>query len=455
MMKRMLAMLLVVLMVLSLAGCGADASDEENSASENDIVSSDAENTAAEETWYATKKIGEKEYYILDGRSYPAELGAPVLKKDAGELKITEIDLVAEAITTAGDAILYLSEQPLFDQPRDVCEQFTQLISEDYDEVGLIHFEWPNNYYCIAYILQDDIYYTLDLFRLINSVSDGVSSFDAELEVLCKAAAENLSNGDEEAVPSFYTDAITEEASSQQHGATTYSYAGTTIPEGLGQPLLSDDEIDALIAKADYTATAQTITTLADAVNYIRRAGMVFDGISPIIHDPEPAYSDMQYVKSAWQVLKDNSGQCWTMSNLLHYFLKEDYEEVGYIHARTPGDGHVMAYIYHDDLYYIINSVGYCIDAWESDWFGSYPPELLACADDFQLIADSITQCMRLGDQELVNYVHLIKSPGDFAMGMSGNIEIYPVGTEVIRYYGPDFGYQETSYDWQSQTCCK
>ena len=453
-MKRLLAMLLALLMMLSLAGCGSTSSEKEESVSENDTVSSDDENTAAE-TWYTTKKIGEKEYYIVDGRSYPTELGAPVLNKDADELRNTEISSAAESIITVGDAILYLSEQPPFDQPRDVCEQFARLISEDYEEVGLIHFEWPNNYYCIAYILQDGIYYTLDLFRLINSVNDGVASCNVDLDALCEATAKDLSNGDEAAVPSFYTDIIAEEASSQQHGATTYPYAGTTIPEGLGQPIMSDDEIDALIAKADYAATAKTITTLADAVNYIRRAGMVFDGISPIIHDPEPAYSNMQYIKSAWQVLKDNSGQCWTMSNLLHYLLKEDYEEVGYIHARTPDDGHVMTYIYHDDLYYLINSVGYCIDAWESDWFGSYPPELLACADNFQLIADSITQCMRLGDQELVNYVHLIKSPGDFAMGMSGNIEIYPVGTEVIRYYGPDFGYQETSYDWQSQTCCK
>lgn len=419
MMKRLIAMLLAMLMLLSLVGCGSSADSTE----------------------------AKKGFYKVCGVYYPEELGAPVLGEAVAELEVSE---AAEQITTVGDAIIYLAEQPLFDQPRDVCEQFTHLISEDYDEAGLIHFEWPDNYYCIAYVLQDDVYYALDLFRLINSKSEGVSACDAELDILCKAMAEDLSNGDGQEVPTFHATAIEAKASSQQHGAPTYSYAGTTIPEGLGQPTLSDGEIDDLIAKADYAATAQAITTLADAVNYVRRAGIVFDDIVPVSN-----YGSFCYIKSAWQVLKDNSGQCWTMSELLHYLLKEDYEEVGYIHARTPGDGHLMAYIYHNGKYYLVNGVGYCADTWESTWFGSYPPELTLCAEDFQTIADSLTQYMRLGDQELVNFVHLIKSPGDLAFGMVGNTEIYPVGTEVIRYYGPDFAYQEASFDWQSQTYCK
>ena len=237
-------------------------------------------------------------------------------------------------------------------------------------------------------------------------------------------------------------------AESEDHDIATFSYAGTTIPVGLGLPVLSDDEIDALIAEADYAATAQAITTVADAVNYIRRAEIVFNySAKSVITD------QLVYMESAWQVLKGNNGQCWTMSNLLHYLLKNDYEEVGYVHVRTPGDGHVMMYIHHNGYYYLVNSVDYCVDMWRSSWFETYPSELIVCADDFQAIAESLTEYMQLGDEKLVNLVHLVKSPGDFVMGVDyDQVAVYPVGTEVISYYGPDFVYKEVSFDWQSQT---
>lgn len=235
---------------------------------------------------------------------------------------------------------------------------------------------------------------------------------------------------------------------SEDHGIATFSYAGTTIPVGLGLPVLSDEEIDALIAEADYAATAQTITTVADAVNYIRRAEIVF--VAP----PTPIIEDnMMYGSSAWQTLKDGIGECCSMSGLLHYLLKEDYEEIGYVNAWTPEDGHTMGYIYHDGLYYLTNPVGYCVGAWESSWISGYPSEMLVCASDFRTIADSLTEYMSFGSGKLVNLVHRIKAPGDLVCGHKDrDTWIYPIGTEVISYYGSDFVYQETFIDWQSQT---
>lgn len=432
-MKRLIAMLLAMLMVLSLVGCGSNS---------------------------ATKKITKAELNALKG-----EKDIAVLREDINSIDDFAAYLRAMNFSGKGD---YSTAEQLLEfggssQPRAYCDLLTSVLDDDYPEVGIIHvFKKGVNHYFYSYVKIEETYHALDTF-FSGSLRMNIQSANLdELATMCLEKSQVNGPMDQYEITRVMGPLGKVEAPNgemltirERLGEEVVDYCGTQIPVGLGLPKMTDDEIDALIAKADYAATAQTITTLADAVNYICRAGIVFDDISPIIHDPEPAYSDMQYVKSAWQVLRDNSGQCWTMSNLLHYFLKEDYEEVGYIHARTPGDGHLMAYIYHNGKYYLVNGVGYCADTWESRWFGSYSTELTVCAEDFQTIADSLTQYMRLGDQELVNYVHLIKSPGDLAFGMVGNTEIYPVGTEVIRYYGPDFAYQETSYDWQSQTYCK
>lgn len=332
--------------------------------------------------------------------------------------------------------------------PDKIVEMACRILEEDYEEIGIVT---TATLYYYFYVKQGDVYTIYDALGATWTGRFTPKPFESKDAMVEYAITER---GDSDATIKPWKPIMKYKALNGQtvlgtynHGIETFLFADTTIPVGLGLPKLTDGEIDALIAKADYAATAQAITTLADAVNYIRRARIVFDDIVPVSN-----YGSFCYIKSAWQVLKDNSGQCWTMSELLHYLLKEDYEEVGYIHARTPGDGHLMAYIYHNGKYYLVNGVGYCAETWESTWFGSYPPELILCAEDFQTIADSLTQYMRLGDQELVNFVHLIKSPGDLAFGMVGNTEIYPIGTEVIRYYGPDFAYQEASFDWQSQT---
>ena len=66
----------------------------------------------------------------------------------------------------------------------------------------------------------------------------------------------------------------------------------------------------------------------------------------------------------------------------IHYLLEDDYEEVGYVCIRSPGDGHIMSYIYHDGLYYLIDSAQYGIRN-PADWLESFPA-VLGCSDDFR-----------------------------------------------------------------------
>ena len=231
----------------------------------------------------------------------------------------------------------------------------------------------------------------------------------------------------------------------EAHGAAVFSYAGTTIPVELGQPQLTNDEIDALIDEQDYAKTAAAINTLADAINYYYRADIAFDDRRN--NNMQEGYS---YKQSAWQVLKNNRGQCVTMSNLNHYLLQGDYDEVGYVSVKSPGDGHVMTYILENGVYYLVNSVDYTSGP-KIGWLDSFP-DVLGCAADFQDIADSLLEYMLLGDETQLNMIHLVNAPGDFINGKENNKMVYPEGYTVTEYLGTGYTYGKTTMDWQSQT---
>ena len=150
----------------------------------------------------------------------------------------------------------------------------------------------------------------------------------------------------------------------ENYGVSTIEYAGTTVPQGLGLPKLTDEEIDALLAENDPKKVKDSITTLADFVNYCYRGKFVFgDGLIFIHGDNgEPrGYT----TSSGYQTLQRRIGQCASMCSCLHYVLADDYEEVGYVWI----DGHAMAYILCDGLYYLINPAEYATinGEWPSD----------------------------------------------------------------------------------------
>ncbi|MBQ7895815.1 MAG: hypothetical protein IJ364_04580 [Oscillospiraceae bacterium] len=399
---------------------------------------------------YTVENIGGIDCYSVDGRVYAAELGAPVLDKDAViELfRANDYDAAAEKISNIGDAFSYLKLKPKrIGGPKDACSFVADLISADYDSLGFIEFDYTDDRnigdsYCILYVEQSGTYYAVDVYArgsdwITNPENDCFSN--ADIDVLVEKLTEAFP------FPGTVNSVGVSADIDKHHGAKVFSYIGTTFPEGLGQPVLSDEEIDALIAEQDYAKTAETITTLADAVNYYRRAGFTFN---------DDTYTkrvgDFIYYPSAWQVLKDNKGQCKTMSNLNAYLLQGDYDEVGHVAVRSPGDGHAMTYILEDGMYYLVNSVDYTFDR-SLGWLDSYPT-VLGCAADFQDIADSLVNNMSLGDKEFVNMVHLVNSTGDLPVGMRGNKPLYPDGCDVIVYYGGDITYAEASLDWQSQT---
>lgn len=351
----------------------------------------------------------------------------------------------AKAVTNVADAFAYLAEHGKFTSPANACDFFGSLILDDYDSLGKFEMIYSEkgygniSKYFTAYVEQDGMYYAFDPFR-----ADSNWIFIPEYECFRNPDLNLLGQRLGNVFP--HTNGTLEEVRITPfgHGADEYYYLTTSIPVGLGQPKLSDEEIDTLIAEGDFETIAQTVNTLPDAVNYIIRAGITYDNerINNII-------GGMNYCYSAWQIMKSGIGQCTMFSNLMHYLLEGDYDEVGYVGVRSPGDGHVMVYILENGLYYLIDPSQYGTPT-PSYWLGYYSG-LLGCAEDFRDIADSLTENFTLGDKKYVNQVHLVKSPGDFVDGKGGRY--YPVGTEVIPYHGvTNITYQEAGYEWDTQT---
>lgn len=391
---------------------------------------------------------------------YDDAIITPVLGQEAVSKLYQTSDLKAatETITNITDAYYYLmeatSEASLdFSNPLEACKLIAQLIARDYDSVGYIDLNYSDSYYRVVYLEHNGMYYAFDPFRATTSWI-----LRSENEVHSNTDLTKLSKQLEATFPfksgKFHSIQIVKDAL-KPHGAEEWSYLGTTLPVKLGQPLLTEKEIDALIAEGDFEKIAETINTLPDAVNYITRAKMSYtnEQISNLIDGLNYCYSAWQLMKNSytgWSVTKTGTGQCIMFSNLIHYLLEDDYDEVGYIGIRSPGDGHIMNYIYHDGLYYLIDSTQYGIRV-PADWLESFPA-VLGCSDDFQNIADSMMQQWILPfDQKFINQVHLVKSPGDFVDGQGGRF--YPTGTEVIPYYGvKNITYVEAGYEWDTQT---
>lgn len=153
MMKRVISMLLAILMVLSLIGCGSSADSTE----------------------------AKKGFYKVCDVYYPEELGAPVLGEAVADL---ELSSAVEQITNVGDAIYYL-------QTSDAHNGlFIELIADDYEEIGEIHLsraDSPNHDYAVIYIKSAGHYYPFDFDQLSyihKSKKDYIS--DSDLEALCK-----------------------------------------------------------------------------------------------------------------------------------------------------------------------------------------------------------------------------------------------------------------------------
>lgn len=423
MMKRMIALLLAVLMLLSLVGCGVDTSEDPIVIKVEELLAEgDFEKICNEVT-----TIAECQQVILSSG----------IEKGSGE-----------------DVKTAFTEKNL--RPKKIIELCCMMLDGDYEEVGCISTVPRDKYfflcvkedgnYCLYDILGFFLPETTNLSCLAQSERiEDVLAIAADLRADFEASYESYktlkaSNGE-----------VLLEATTC--GVPTFSYAGTTIPVGLGLPKLTDVEIDALLAENDPRKVKETITTLADFVNYCYRGEFIFgDGL--IFFFEENGYG-VQTTSSGYQTLQMRMGQCASMSSCMRYVLDGDYDETGYVLI----DQHLMAYILCDGLYYLVNPVEYAFIAYDDfEWSTRWSPAWLDyiahgdngiyCSSDFQDIADSLYG--RIHGNVEVTHVYTITGPGDFVRGAFSD---FPKETTATRWCGtqPVNYFSFTEYDWMSQ----
>lgn len=332
-MKRLLAMLLAAVMLLSLVGCGASGDPTE-------------------------AKNG---FYEVCGVYYPEELGAPVLGEAVAELEVSE---AAEQITNVGDAIYYL-------QTTDAHNGlFIELIADDYEEIGEIHLsraDSPSHDYAVIYIKSAGHYYPFDFGELAHihtSRKDYVS--DSDLEALCKKLgaafprpagvkmnyrAGKLYQDDVAASDSN----LSIEVSSEESNTGGEYFSNYGIPKTFGVAQYSAEEIRAM---KNYSAEElQTaISTIADMVQYIIENDYGDSPVTPYdLHFNCGGY-DWSVNKSPNGALLSQSNSCGAISNLARFVLEDDYDEEGYVGwldrftDNGGGGGHVFNYFKQGDL---------------------------------------------------------------------------------------------------------
>lgn len=429
MLKRVISLLLAAMMLLSLVGCGTQG----DSGAEN-------KNTITDEMLEVLK--GEKDISVLR---------EAISSLDDFELYLREMNFPKGGEYSSAEQLL---EHGRSSQPYAYCQLLTTVLEDNYPEVGIIDvFKEGVNHVPYAYIKEGDTYYALDPFFALNMRINIQSSDLDELATMCMEKSQGYGTLDQYTITRTYQ--LEKEApngeqllAATDYGVDTMKYAGTTIPVSLGLPELTDEEIDALLEENDPRKVKETISTLADFANYCYRGEFIY-GDGSIYYVADDGFF-WHATCSGYQTLQRRMGGCGTMSSCLHYVLADDYDEVGYVSM----DGHLLAYILADGLYYLVDPVQYAFSvtdkgdmAWAERWLRNLPQnDIVYCSSSFQEIADSLYGKMFVTE---IKYIYTYVSPGDMVF-LDRNK--YPVGTTATCWYGEPVQYRlVTEHDWVSQ----
>ena len=127
----------------------------------------------------------------------------------------------------------------------------------------------------------------------------------------------------------------------------------------LGMPDLTDTDIQDMVGQDPFIIQEQ-IDTVYEAIRYIEVSG--FRSASDNIQILEAPIL-WEHHKPGYFAVSTNEGCCSTISNLFHFLLEDDYEEIGYIAiSQIDGNGHVINYVKQNDLFYVIDLTNYRMD---------------------------------------------------------------------------------------------
>lgn len=273
------------------------------------------------------------------------------------------------------------------------------LLEGNYDGFGILNLHQRENGVTISYIKHKGKYYLFHLGHYRNdwmntAVEDGTSEsyFDSDFisgnlhEVndlrdyvkYCNerfnypirwfAAIENgetVLSGTVDVIAGVHTSKRQQSVPSEYDTQTLRHNADFRLPVGkgvywvpantLGKSNLTREDI--LDLGNDPKVLQREIDTLYEVIQYIQVAD--FRSASDNIRIPEGEIN-WEHHKPGELAITTNEGCCATISNLLNYLLKGDYEEVGFIaFSHSNGNGHVFNYIKHNGKYYIVDLTHY------------------------------------------------------------------------------------------------
>lgn len=409
---------------------------------------------------------------VVDFMSYqvPRELGEPeFLYTQVAEMNITE---AYEKINTLIDTTSFVyANYDVYSSSDRLIHKICDMIGDYYDDVGLISVYFGDDYLNFMYIYQNNKYYLIDYYDLIFKNSNHrwfgkfadyncVSSSRDDIVDIFKDYYDNVTNVVFTSLAFRYIvdDNGNEYKVLKRLGEDIFVYEDYQVPYNLGLPVLTSDEINELVKSTNKEDVADRITTLADAIAYLKYSKFAqdFRNINYMcdqynVNDMGNIYTnDTVYTASGLESLYINRGQCSSMSTLLCYLLQNDYPEIGYVKlAYTNNDGHAMIYIKgNDNRYYLINPASYVIPYDESKdtllyantdttWLSSYTEEK-GCCDTLEELMNELTNSNAPGARGVkINTLYTFSYNGIFCMkgndlNSSGITIIFPIGSNPV-----------------------
>ena len=424
--------------------------------------------------------IDEEKYglpiYHYDDFEIPLGLGLPVLTRE--ETAAVNEENEAEVISTYADLLMYLKDRSSAyynNMPPAPNELHAHILFKDYDVVKLLkvksQYEGIN---CVIVLGNGDKFYVVDLFEKAMSapnmkhfaIVNGMKEFGSLKEVedtfskefpwggaVLWAKLEDAAVPETIKAPNGMTLSV-----EKRFGIDVIDYCNVQIPLGLGLPELTDEEIAKLAAEDDPVKIRDSITTVADAICLLTKKNYRMPDNLPS-NNPFGAIDlgNIRYNKddrfvytiSGAESLMVDQGQCASLSTLLHFLLKGDYEELCYIYINAIDDGHVMIYIKNDGLYYLMNPVDYTKnrrpDGTYDDFF---PHEWLPDFEDINVVCSASLEDMMVdlakGDLvgNKITKVITIDYDGVFTRGnkngqnpsVPGNYSVFPTGAKAVAW---------------------
>jgi len=310
-----------------------------------------------------------------------AEPSVPAVEEDAAdpvEPPVNDVVSAADRISSIEEAGAYLQSVEEFDQPFDACRLFADLVADDYDEVGLIHLHRWDNYYCLAYVREGEIFYPVDPFILARG-GDGWfadpkynCASSADLTALCDTLRETFPyNGENNPMDSWETEILSGGALPEEPVVSVPAVTPKPTPAAPSTPeetLLADlttpqytrEQIDQWVAEgltleqwAEKITVPADVVQLLNAINY--REKEYNDNVT--FHDDA---LDVEW-GSAWNaqtVFNYRSGNCTGTSNIVNALLSGDFDQQGYVESNGANGGHIFNYFVADGIYVFCDFVG-------------------------------------------------------------------------------------------------